>query len=120
MSGGILHLINETLIVRVKSFCCKRHFQRGPIQKLHPILYDNIDEELIKKAAIRTKEVFRLSDADGWQRIIVLSCFGTATSDLHKTIAELVKTLCITNILFFFFLHCFSNFEDMHIINVLS
>ena len=31
-------------------------------------------------------------------RIIVSSCFGTATSDIRKAISELVKKLCITNI----------------------
>ena len=64
------------------------------------IVYDDIDEQLIKKAAIRTKGGTRPSglDVDEWRRIIVLSCFGTATSYLHKAIAELVKKLCITSI----------------------
>ena len=68
---------------------------------MDPILYDNIEEEFMKKAAIRAKGGSGLTglDTDGWRRIIVLSCFGTATSDLRKAIAELVKKLCITNIL---------------------
>ena len=72
---------------------------QGPIQKMHPILYDDIDQGLIKKAAIRTKGGAgpKRLDADGWRRIIV-SYFGTATSDLCKAIAELVKKLCVTNI----------------------
>ena len=67
---------------------------------MHPILYNDIDQELIKKAAIRIKGSAgpKGLDADGWRRIIVSSCFGTATSDLCKAIAEPVKKLCVTNI----------------------
>ena len=67
---------------------------------MHPIVYGDIDEELIKKEAIRAKGGVGSSglDADGWRRIIVSSCFETTTSDLRKAITELVKKLCITNI----------------------
>ena len=105
MSGGILPLTDETLQpLKLKHPDAKETSQQallqGPIQKMHPIVYDVIDEELIKKAAIRTKRGSGSSglDADGWRRIIVSSCFGTATLDLRKAIAELVKKLCITNI----------------------
>ena len=39
----------------------------GPIQKMHPIVYDDIDKELIKKVRVRTKEGVASSglDADG-------------------------------------------------------
>ena len=66
---------------------------------MHPIVYDDIDEELTKKAAIRKRGSGPSGvDADGWRRIIVSSCYGAATSDLRKAIAELLKNLCITNI----------------------
>ena len=63
-------------------------------------MHDDIGKELIKNAAIKTKGGLRPSglDADGWRRIIVSSCFGTATADLRKAIAELVKKIYITNI----------------------
>ena len=86
---------------------CERHLPtgnntrtKGPIQKMHPFVYGKIDEKLITKAAIRIKGGLRPSglDIDGWQSIIVSSCFQTATSDLCKTIAEIVKKLCTTNI----------------------
>ena len=106
MNGGILPLTDETLqLLELKYPDAKNNSQQtllpGPIQKMHPILYDNIDEELMKKTAIRTKGGSGPTgiDADGWRKIIVLSCFETATSDLRKAIAELVKKLCITNIL---------------------
>ena len=68
---------------------------------MHSILYDDINKELIKAAAAtRTKAGSGLSglDADGWRRVIVSARFGTATLDLHKAIAELIKNLCIANI----------------------
>ena len=61
----------EHLLLELNHSAVKDTYQevilQGPIQKLHPTVYDNIDGELIKKAAIRTKEVFGLSrlDADG-------------------------------------------------------
>ena len=63
-------------------------------------MHDDIGKELIKNAAIKTKGGLGPSglDADGWRRIIVSSCFGIATADLRKAIAELVKKLCVTNI----------------------
>ena len=92
MSGGILPLTDETLqLLELKHPDAKDTSQQallqGPIQKMRPIVYDDIDEELIKKL-----------DADRWRRIIVSLCFRTATSDLRKANAELVKKLCITNI----------------------
>ena len=67
---------------------------------MHSIVHVDIDEELIKKAAITTKRGGDPSglDADRYRRVIVSSCFGPATSDICKTIAELVKKLCITDI----------------------
>ena len=105
MSGGILPLKDGTLqLLNLKHPDAKDNSQQtllqGPIQKMHPVMYDDIDEEVIKKAAIRAKRGSGPSglDADGWRRIIVSSCFGTATSDLCKAIAELNKKFCITNI----------------------
>ena len=105
MSGGILPLTDGTLqLLTLKHPNSKDTSQQGllqgPIQKMHLIVYDDIDKELIKKAAIRTKRGSGQSglDTDGWRKIIVSSYFGTATSDLRKAITELVKKLFITNI----------------------
>ena len=34
-------------------------------------------------------------DADGWRRILTSRAFGTATLDLCKTFAQLIKKLCV-------------------------
>ena len=43
---------------------------QGPIQPVHPILYEVMDESLILKAAVLTKGGSRPSgfDADGWKK----------------------------------------------------
>ena len=60
MSGGILPMTDENpQLLKLKHPEAKDTSQKallqGPIQKMLPIVYDGIDEELIKKAAIRTK-----------------------------------------------------------------
>ena len=62
-------------------------------------MYNDIDEELIKTVATKTKGSSGPSelDADGWRKIIVSSWFGTAISDLHEAVTELAKNLYITN-----------------------
>ena len=69
----------------------------GPIRKIHPVIYDDIDESLILNAATLTKGGSGPSclDADGWRRILTSRVFGTSSTDLCKTFAHLTKRLCI-------------------------
>ena len=34
-------------------------------------------------------------DSDGWRRILTSRAFGTATLDLLRTFAQLIKKLCV-------------------------
>ena len=55
-----------------------------------------IDEEIIRKVAIKTKggsEPLAM-DADGWRRILCSNKFDDAKEDLRKTIANFVKKIC--------------------------
>ena len=55
-----------------------------------------IDEEIIRKVAIKTKggsEPLTM-DADGWRRILCSNEFDDAKEDLRKTIANFVKKIC--------------------------
>ena len=58
----------------------------GPVRKIYPVVYDDIDESLILKAAMVTKERSALSgrDADGWRRMLTSREFGASSTDLHK------------------------------------
>ena len=63
MSGGILPLTDETLQpLKLKHPDAKETSQQallqGPIQTMHPIVYDVIDEELIKKSSNKNKTRF--------------------------------------------------------------
>ena len=45
----------------------------GPINEIRKIVFDEITENLIKKASIRTKEQLIKFDADDWRRILGLN-----------------------------------------------
>ena len=68
----------------------------GPLQNINPAKFQSIDEEIIRKAAIRTKGCLRPSgmDANGWRRILAPNNFWTENSDLRKEFTNVVRKLC--------------------------
>ena len=68
----------------------------GAPQDVHPILFAGIDEEMIRKAAIKTNEGSGPSSMDtgGWRRILCSNNFGDANVDLRKAIANFIKRIC--------------------------
>ena len=72
----------------------------GPTGPVHLILYEDMDEFLILKAAMLTKEGSGPSvlDANGRRKILTSRSFGTESSDLCKTFALFVKRLCLEKI----------------------
>ena len=56
-----------------------------------------MDELVIMKASMLIKGGSGPSglDANGWRRILTSRAFGTATLDLRKTCAQLIKKLCV-------------------------
>ena len=71
-------------------------FLNAPLQNIHPIKFQSIEEEMIRKVAIRTKGVSGPSgmDADGWHRIVASNDFGTSRSYPRKAFANVVQKLC--------------------------
>ena len=67
-----------------------------PIEKVHPVRFESINEELIRRAAIKAKGGLGPSgiDANEWERIVASNSFGTADIDLRKAFANVVKKLC--------------------------
>ena len=59
---------------------------------IHPIIFDDINEELVRKAAIRTKGGPDPSglDDDGWRKLLISKVFGSCISDLCKAIADFI------------------------------
>ncbi|XP_057302766.1 uncharacterized protein LOC130636933 [Hydractinia symbiolongicarpus] len=105
MTQGIIPLNDETLLLLEQ-----KHPDQGDLsedalidqlsQRIHDIVLDIIDEDMVLKAATYTKGGSGPSglDADGWRRILCSSTFGTTNTDLRKAIAELTKKLCIESI----------------------
>ena len=63
---------------------------------VHPIKFEMIDEEMVRRAASRTKGGAGPSglDANGWCRILTSNSYGTSSSDLCKSLALVIKRLC--------------------------
>ena len=105
MSNGILPL-NDKALTMLK----QKHPEaneppqevllQGPTRPVHPIVYEDMDESLILKAAMLTKGGSGPSDldADGWRKILTSRSFGTSSSELRKTFALFVKSLCVEEI----------------------
>ena len=65
-------------------------------RNIHPIRYEDITTEKVRKAVINTKGGSRPSglDADGWCRLLASNCFGDSSSDLCRAIASFTRKLC--------------------------
>ena len=68
----------------------------GPIQHVHPIIFDDINGELVQKVAMRMKGAAGPScyDSDDWKTILVSRQFGSSSGDLCDAVANVAKTLC--------------------------
>ena len=69
---------------------------KGEVPYFDPIIFHNIDESSIAKAAQRTKGAAGPSglDADGWRRILVSKNYGKIGKDLRSAIARMTHNLC--------------------------
>ena len=66
------------------------------LQNNHPVKFQSIEKEMIRKATIRTKGISGLSgmDAYGWRGILAFNDFGTSSSHLYKALANAVQKFC--------------------------
>ena len=100
MSNGILPLNDETLKLSQKHPDSRDALDdvllEGDIPEIHPIIFETIDEEMVKQAAIKTNGGSGPSglDADGWRRIIASNSYGNTNVDLRRAFAEMIKKLC--------------------------
>ena len=74
----------------------------GELPYCDPVVFTNIDESSIAKAAMRTRGAAGPSglDADGWRRILISKNFGEAGKDLRTALANMSKILCTKEIVF--------------------
>ena len=73
---------------------------QGETPTVEPVIFEDIDESLIAKAAIRTKGAAGPSglDSDGWRRLLISKNYGVIGKDLRTAIAEMAKNLCINKV----------------------
>ena len=78
ISNGILPLDDKTLsLLRqkhpVSSELNEELLLTGEKLSVHPAVFEDIDENMVKEAALKTKRSSGLSelDADGWRKILV-------------------------------------------------
>ena len=59
-------------------------------------MFAGIDEEMIRKAAVKTKGGSEPSamDPDGWRRILCSNKFGDTNLDFRKAITNFIKKIC--------------------------
>ena len=105
MSNGILPLNDDTLLLLEQ-----KHPKEGkvheevlldePFERIHSIVYDVIDEDMVLQAATHTKGGSGPSglDAESWRRILCSTTFGTTNLDLRKAIAEMTKKFRIESL----------------------
>ena len=105
MDHGILPLNNDT----ISKLKIKHPQASAPdtiilvpdeAQNIHPIRYEDITAEKVRKAEINTKGGSGPSgvDADGWCRILTSNCFGESSYDLCRVIASFTRKLCSENL----------------------
>ena len=56
-------------------------------ERMHPVQFQVIDAEILRKAVMKTKGGSGPSglDADGWKQILLSKNFGQSFSDLRQT-----------------------------------
>ena len=69
---------------------------RGQKPSVHPVVFEDIDENMVKEAALKTKGSSGPSglDVDGWRKILVSKSYGTINADLRRTFANVIKKIC--------------------------
>ena len=102
MQNGILPLNDETLSqLKQKHPEAKTAYDAALLtdipEDIHSSKFENLDADMILKAAIKTKGGAGPSgmDVDGWRPILVSNNFGKSNFDLRKACAEVVKKLYI-------------------------
>ena len=103
ISKGILPLDDKTLsLLKQKhpalsmSELNEEVLLRGEKPSVHPVVFEDIDENMVKEAALKTKGGSGPSrlDAEGWKKIIVSKSYGIINADLRRAFANLIKNIC--------------------------
>ena len=69
----------------------------GPKQHVHPVLFDDINGELVRKVAMKMRGAAGPScyDSDEWKMILTSRQYVSSSDDLCDAVARVARTLCI-------------------------
>ena len=72
----------------------------GEVPFVDPVMFHDLDETVICKAAIRTKGAAGPSgmDAENWKRIIISKNFGQESASLRSALAKMARKMCIEEV----------------------
>ena len=73
--------LNEEVLLRVEK------------PSVYPVVFEDIDENMVKETALKTKGGSGPSglDANGWRKILVSKSYGTINADLRRAFANVIK-----------------------------
>ena len=104
-SGGILEVNDEVLQNLIEKHPSSQGqntlaILEGPIHKIEPVIFEEIDGSYIQKAAFQTRGSGGPTgiDADGWRRILCNKSYKTASQNLSDSVARLARRLCTDTI----------------------
>ena len=89
ISNGIIPLDKTLSLLKQKlpasSGLNEQVLLRGEKTSVHPVVFEDIDENMVKEAALKTKGGSGHSglDADRWRKILVSKSYGTINVDLR-------------------------------------
>ena len=101
ISNGILPLDDKTLSLLKQKHPAPSELNeeillRGEKPSVYPVVFEDIDENMVKEAALKTKDGSGPSglDADGWRKILVSKSYRTINADLRRAFANVIKKIC--------------------------
>ena len=107
ISNGILPLDDKTLsLLKQKhpasSELNEKVLLRGEKPSVHPLVFEDIDEAMVKEAVLRTKCGSGPSglDADGWREILVSKSYRTINADLTRAFDNVIEKFALKSYLF--------------------
>ena len=73
---------------------------QGPIRYVHPVIFDEMNEDMVQKVALKIRGAAGPSnfDAKDWRSILVSRVYGTSSTELCGAIVEVAKVLCTEDV----------------------
>ena len=101
ISNGIFPLDDMTLSLlkqkhQASSELNEEVLLRGEKPSVHFVVFEDIDDSMVKEAALKTKVGSGPSglDAGGWREILVPKTYGTINADLRRAFTNFIKKIC--------------------------